>query len=380
MENSSAMLSRMEMLSEEYNKLSQYLMSQPRQTRQSNFQGSHQSELFNPQSETTATFQRSNEFSALQRQITELSNRLQKEYTDRNALEQKYKEKELINTQIISKLKQELRETNNDTEIIKEVIKRLNEQLNRYHIKYGPISSEGESYGGEQSRGQITRASLYKLRALLVAYDEVIKERDGALKSATEGLEKVMVKVDSVTKENEKLHTCLERLTVENPMKGDVAERVAADARILLEERELLMQEVQLVQQKRHQEAGQHQEEVSILRQELEESLSKTSVLSSELSHCREEFSQLEQQCKSMQEQLRNSVTKADHQLAIDECQRLFEHLRSAYNVESGVLKNKYHANKSEKQQLAKHLTDTSTLMQNLTAHVSGLKGSVRIN
>lgn len=379
MTSTSAVLSRLEQLSEEYNRLSQYVISHPRQAQQSSGQGGYQSEIFNPQSETTATLQRNNDLSALHRQISDLSNRLQKECRERKALEQKLKEKELGSTQMIAKLKQEIRESNNDTEIIKDIIKRLNEQLNRYHIKYGPISSEGESHR-DQSRGQITRSNLYKLKALLVAYDELIKERDYALKSATEGLEKVMVKVDSVTKENEKLHTCMERLTVENPMSGDVAERVAADARILLEERELLMQEVQLIQQKRQQEATQHQEEVSILRQELEESLNKTSVMSSDLLHYREECSQLEQQCKSLQEKLKNSVTKAEHQMAVDECQRLFEQLRSAYDMESGDLKNRVHANKSEKHQLAKHLTDTSAAVQTLTAQVSGLKGSLRKN
>lgn len=379
MTGTSAVLSRMEQLSEEYNRLSQYVISHPRQEQQTSTQGGYQSEIFNPQSETTAPLQRNHDLSSLHHQISELSNRLQKEYTERRALEQKLKEKELSSTQMIAKLKQELRESNNDTEIIKDIIKRLNEQLNRYHIKYGPISSEGESHR-EKSRGQITRSSLYKLKALLVAYDELIKERDAALKSATEGLEKVMVKVDSVTKENEKLHTCMERLTVENPMSGDVAERVAADARILLEERELLMQEVQLIQQKRQQEATQHQEEVSVLRQELEESLNKTSVISSDLSHYREECSQLDQQCKSLQEKLKNSVSKAEHQMAVEECQRLFEQLRSAYDMESGNLKNRVHANKSEKQQLAKHLTDTSAVVQTLSAQVSGLKGSLRKN
>lgn len=57
---------------------------------------------------------------------------------------------------------------------------------------------------------------------------------------------------------------------------------------------------------------------------------------------------------------------------------RLFEELRKAYKQESGNMKGKIHAVRSEKQNLAEKLTDTSAYLHGLRGQVLGLKGSLR--
>ncbi|XP_068229773.1 centrosomal protein of 89 kDa-like [Palaemon carinicauda] len=117
---------------------------------------------------------------------------------------------------------------------------------------------------------------------------------------------------------------------------------------------------------------------VSKLQNQLEKSEARNLALSSEIASWKTEFEIQEKKSLGLQEQLKGTVTRQEHQLAVDECQRLFEELRTTYSRESGDLKGRVRAVKHEKKNLAEKLTDSSTHAHNLSVQVSGLKGSLR--
>ncbi|XP_063608079.1 putative leucine-rich repeat-containing protein DDB_G0290503 [Penaeus indicus] len=359
-----AVILRLEQLSREYNILSQLLTTQQRS-------GVSQQ---GASSDNALPSNKDAKISSLEKEVQELTNKIEAQISEKCAVEKALQQKENENTKLIGKLKQEIKDCNNDTEVLKDVIKRLNEQLNRYHLKYGRIREENIG----SIKKDLKHDSIYKLGALLTAYDEIILERDEALKSNLEKFEKLMVNVDAVTAENEKLHQRVKKLQQEAPMGSEEAEMVAADAKLLLEERELLLQEVRTLHQQQQEESISYQQRVAKLQQHLEDSETRVGTLSSELDSLRTEAGQLERQCKKLQQQLQESVSKEEHQIAVDECQRLFEKLRKTYTEESGDLKGKMRAVKQEKQTLAEKLTDSSAHVHNLSVQVSGLKGSLR--
>ncbi|XP_066976412.1 centrosomal protein of 89 kDa-like [Macrobrachium rosenbergii] len=363
MANEQTVVARLEELRREYNILAEYLATQA--TDQSLQQG------ISTQSEEN---EKQLKLIALEQEVKDLSDQVRRLTAEKGVLERTHQETSNENTKTIGRLKQEIKDCMNDTEILKDVVKRLNEQLNRYHLKYGPLKEDRY----EDVSGDISRPSIYKLGALLAAYDEVVNERDTALKLNAEKFEKFMVKVDSITSENEKLHARLERLQKEVPFGSEEAEIVASDARLLLEEREILLQELQNMRQQNQQEISELNAEASKLQNQLEDSEGRNLALSSEITSLKTELEILEKKCLGLQEQLKGTVTRQEHQLAVDECQRLFEELRTAYTQESGDLKGRVRAAKHEKKNLAEKLTDSSTHVHNLSVQVSGLKSSLR--
>ncbi|XP_071535994.1 uncharacterized protein [Panulirus ornatus] len=358
-----ALIARMEQIHQEYNHLSQYLMAQPQQALPG--EGLVYRDIIHEAQSKTEDGNAA--------VVKKLSTQLQELAAEKGALEKALQEQKNENTKVISKLNQELKDWKDDTEVLKDILKRLNEQLNRYHIKYGRLQEDKI----KPITKDISHSSIYKLGALLSAYDELLLERDTTIKTSTEKLEELMLKVDSVTTENEKLCIRLEKLQTEVPLGSEDAEMVAADARLLLEEREILLEELQTLGQQKQQETGDHQNEVTRLKKRLEEYDIRNHRLSSDVDAWKAECVQLEKQCHALQAELRGTVTKQEHQLAVDECQRLFEELRAAYSQDSGNMKGKMRAARQEKKNLAEKLTDTSTHIHNLSGQVSGLKGSL---
>lgn len=359
-----ALIARMEQIHQEYNHLSQYLMAQPQQALPG--EGLVYRDIIHEAQSKTEDGNAA--------VVKKLSTQLQELAAEKGALEKALQEQKNENTKVISKLNQELKDWKDDTEVLKDILKRLNEQLNRYHIKYGRLQEDKI----KPITKDISHSSIYKLGALLSAYDELLLERDTTIKTSTEKLEELMLKVDSVTSENEKLCIRLEKLQTEVPLGSEDAEMVAADARLLLEEREILLEELHTLGQQKLQETGDHQNEVTRLKKRLEEYDIRNHRLSSDVDAWKAECIQLEKQCHALQAELRGTVTKQEHQLAVDECQRLFEELRAAYSQDSGNMKGKMRAARQEKKNLAEKLTDTSTHIHNLSGQVSGLKGSLR--
>ncbi|KAK8743759.1 hypothetical protein OTU49_001252 [Cherax quadricarinatus] len=356
------MIARLEQLCQEYNKLSQCLAAE-----------SHQMHEIEDVSKIQGNMEEMT-VDALKREVKNLNNQLLAHATEKGDLEKAFQEQKNESTKNIGKLNQELKNWKDDTDALKDILKRLNEQLNRYHIKYGPLREEET----RRITKDISRSSIYKLKALLTAYDELLLERDSTVKSTTEKLEKMVLRVNDVVTENEKLHSRLEKLQSEVPLGSEEAEMVAADARLLLEEREILLEEIHILRQQRQQEMVNYQQEVTRLQHQLEEYEIKNQTMSSDLDTWKVECAELEKHCRTLRTELRGTVTKQEHQFAVDECQRLFEELRAVYNQESGNLKGKMKAAKHEKKNLAEKLTDTSTQAHNLSVQVSGLKGSLR--
>ncbi|XP_045595150.1 centrosomal protein of 89 kDa isoform X2 [Procambarus clarkii] len=359
-----AVIARMEEIRQQYNQLAQYLAAQSQQTHHIQDVASQDQ---NDAEEAT--------MDALKREVKNLSNQLHILTAEKATLERTLEEHKNDSTKSIAKMNQELKGWKDDTDVLKDILKRLNEQLNRYHIKHGPLRGEEET---RRITKDISRQSIYKLKALLIAYDELLFERDSTIKSSTEKLEKMMLRVNDVVCENEKLHNRLEKLQSEVPLGSEEAEMVAADARLLLEEREILLQEIQVLRQQRQQEVADSKQEVMRLQDKLEEYEVKNHTLSSDLDTWKVESAQLEKQCRALRAELRGTVSKQEHQFAVDECQRLFEELRAAYDQRSVNLKGKMQAAKHEKKHLAEKLTDTSTHVHSLSVQVSGLKGSLR--
>lgn len=197
-----AVIMRLEQLSREYNILSQLLTTQQRS-------GVSQQ---GASSDNALPSNKDAKISSLEKEVQELTNKIEAQNSEKCAVEKALQQKENENTKLIGKLKQEIKDCNNDTEVLKDVIKRLNEQLNRYHLKYGRIREENIG----STKKDLSHDSIYKLGALLTAYDEIILERDEALKSNLEKFEKLMVNVDAVTAENEKLHQRVQKLQQED--------------------------------------------------------------------------------------------------------------------------------------------------------------------
>ncbi|XP_042243455.1 centrosomal protein of 89 kDa-like isoform X2 [Homarus americanus] len=359
------MIAQMEKLHQEYNQLSQLLVDQSHHPLPS--EGTHVNQVQSSTGEEATV-------DALKREVKNFTNQLRVLTAEKGDLEKALQQKKNESTKYISKLKQELKESKDDIDVLKDILKRLNEQLNRYHIKHGRLREEER----RPITKDITRSSIYKLKSLLTAYDELLLERDDIIKSSTETHETLMLKVDSVTTENEKLHSRLEQLQSAAPIGSEDVGMVASDARLLLEEREILFEEIQTLRQQHQQETTDHYQEVRTLQDTLEELDVKVHSLSSDLNSWKIKSAQLEKQCQAFQTELRDTVTKQEHQLAVDECQRLFEELRLAYSHESGNMRGKMRAVKHEKQDIAEKLTDTSVHAHNLSVQVSGLKGSLR--
>lgn len=352
-----AVVARLEQLYQEYNKLSRFLRTHH-----------NASEV-----EAHATVDII-AVDSLKHQVKSLKKQVEELTTEKSTLEKALQQQKNESIKQIDRLKREVIDLKDDTDVLKDILKRLNEELNRYHIKHGKSSLEETV----SSKKEISHSSLYKFSALVQAYDELLLERDTTIKNNNEKLGDFMVRVDSITAENEKLHARLEKLQSQVPLGAEEAEMVATDARLLLEERELLMEELQQQQQHNKQVDIQYHHQVQTLKQRIEEYELQKHSLTSELGTLKTKCMQFEKKCSSLQNQLQGSVSQQEHQMAVKECERLFEELRKAYKQESGNMRGKIHAVRSEKQDLAEKLTDTSAYVHRLRGQVSGLKGSLR--
>lgn len=353
------MVARMQQLYQEYNKLSHFLR------RHHNVSEDIDDEVLDADVIS---------IDSLKHQVENLNKQVQELTGEKSTLEKALQQHKNESIKQIDKLKREIGDLKDDTDILKDILKRLNEELNRYHIKHGKLPP-GETI---PSKKEMSHSSLYKLSGLLQAYDELILERDTTIKSSNEKLGDFMVQVDSITAENEKLHARVEKFQSQVPLGAEEAEMVAADARLLLEERELLVEELQRQKQHNKQVDAQQQHQIQALKHKIEEYELQNHSLSSELSTWKTKSIQLEKKCSSLHDLLQGSVSQQEHHMAVKECQRLFEELRKTYKQESGNMKGKIHAVRSEKQNLAEKLTDTSAHLHRLRGQVSGLKGSLR--
>ncbi|XP_045133109.1 centrosomal protein of 89 kDa-like isoform X2 [Portunus trituberculatus] len=355
-----AVVARMEHLYREYNKLSHFL------------RGHHvASEDVDGEIHDTADIV---SIDTSKHQVKNLRKQVQDLTSDKSILEKLLQQHKNESIKQIEKLKREVGDLRDDTDVLKDILKRLNEELNRYHIKYGKLPPVETV----PSKKEISHSSLYKLSGLLQAYDELLLERDTTIRNNNEKLGDFMVQVDSITAENEKLHARLEKLQSQVPLGTEEAEMVAADARLLLEERELLVEELQQQKQHNKQVDAQQQHQLQALKHKIEEYELQNHSLSYELGTWKTKCMQLEKKCNSLHDQLQGSVPQQEHHMAVKECQRLFEELRKAYKQDSGNMKGKIHAVRSEKQNLAEKLIDTSACLHRLRGQVSGLKGSLR--
>ncbi|KAK4292114.1 hypothetical protein Pmani_035096 [Petrolisthes manimaculis] len=366
------LIAYLESLQMEYNQLSSRLMAQTCPKAGVTYQPIHSSTPQAPPPDPDYTPE------SLTKRVKFLTQQLKVTCQDKATLEKTLQQQQQENNSKISKLKVEVQGWKDDVVVLKDILKRLNEQLNRYHLKHGKTPDEKFQNITKLSEQDISRSSIHKLSAVLMAYDELLQERDATIKNSAGKLDNLMVRVEAVTSENEDLHTRLERLQTQVPLGAEESDLVASDARLLLEERELLLQEVQALRRQKQQQALDNQHQVRRLREELEESEAVSRAARAEADEWKQDYKKLEEECTDLHTQLHDSIPREEHQQAVQECHRLFDDLRRAYNESSGTLKTKATAATQEKHTLAHKLTDTHTHAHALTLQVSGLKGSLR--
>ncbi|ELT93187.1 hypothetical protein CAPTEDRAFT_223993 [Capitella teleta] len=239
-------------------------------------------------------------------------------------------------------LKKQLMDYKDENDTLKSAVQRHSAELARYHSMFRPLSAvELDELPGLPSKGPKPSwlVNTKYLAPLFVAYDDRLEEKDRLFKQCQGDLEHFKQQIDTVLKENQRLHIRLEQTDVSGPLGMTEWRSLQEQCKLVLEENQLLMEQLDVKENKGRDMHRAHVHE-GICRRFTRDSLSvplvAVSILSKRLVTAEAERSEAEQEVRELKTRL-TDLKKSHDKLAVDNKARpeLEDHL----NTVSGIKK-----------------------------------------
>ncbi|OXA65129.1 Centrosomal protein of 89 kDa [Folsomia candida] len=318
---------------------------------------------------------------ALSREHVELAQTIEK--WKRRCHELRDKNTHFIKLQSVKKQNQALQE---DLDVCKSVVCRLNHELMSSQEKLGILDDTDVDTGlQKQDNNQLEMSEAIqnprtRLFPLLVAYDEVIKEKNETIRGHENTLEHFKTRCREVVNENQDLHKVISDKQGKGTVSVEEWEFLHLNALVVLEENDVLHEKMDLMRNKESVMMRTHEEKVQKLK-------TKVATLNEEREILKEAVTKSENQCKHLFEQqsrlteiFEKRIPLDQHEASVQECKNLFEELKLNYNSERSVLVAKLESAEAEKSRLSGEITELEAANARLQTSLSSYEECLASN
>uniref|UniRef100_A0A3Q2Z212 Centrosomal protein 89 n=1 Tax=Hippocampus comes TaxID=109280 RepID=A0A3Q2Z212_HIPCM len=166
--------------------------------------------------------------------------------------------------------RQQAQELVDENDALKRSVHRLSVELSAYQTKYRPLNKqESSSLSSLPKTGSPPPwlVDMKYLSPLMLAYEDMLNEKDALLRTAEEEVKKLRVHVEEVVKENEKFHHEMAKKT--RGLRQEECHQVQQQAMLVLQENQLLIEQLEALNAKTEAEHSKHLSEVSRVSKQL---------------------------------------------------------------------------------------------------------------
>ncbi|XP_046739133.1 centrosomal protein of 89 kDa [Diprion similis] len=251
------------------------------------------------------------------------------------------------------KLKADKLQLTEDLGLLKNLIYKLNVEIERYQDKLRQEDRNGLQQTDTGTACEVDtidtnkmleswgRVNIHALGPLLDAYQENLSEKDDLIKKYGKEIEEFSGRCKDIVAENEMLHKDIKDLTSKLKSKTEEIEELTRDASVVKEQNDLLMKQVALLKQKLVEIHAVYEKKVESMSRDNEKIHNDFLVCKSELSNIQGKYEILNEGYEKLKHNNERTMPVSVHTAAIDECKRLFEELKSQYELEKQKLVNK---------------------------------------
>lgn len=199
-------------------------------------------------------------------------------------------------------LRKQAQELVDENDGLKMTVHRLNVELSRYQTKFRHLSKE--------------ELDIKYLSPLLLAYEDIMKEKDELNATLKEEMRMFRMRVQEVVKENEELH---QELNKSSAVTSEEWCQLQTQAKLVLEENKLLLEQLEIQQRKAKDSHQEHLQEVSKLTKQLMLLETKTQGQEKELVENREQLEILRAKCRELKTHSDGKIAMEVHKSIVNE-------------------------------------------------------------
>uniref|UniRef100_A0A2K6PLQ5 Centrosomal protein 89 n=1 Tax=Rhinopithecus roxellana TaxID=61622 RepID=A0A2K6PLQ5_RHIRO len=274
-------------------------------------------------------------------------------------------------------LRKQAQELVDENDELKMTVHRLNVELSRYQTKFRHLSKEESlNIEGLPSKGPIPPwlLDVKYLSPLLLAYEDIMKEKDELNATLKEEMRMFRMRVQEVVKENEELH---QELNKSSAVTSEEWRQFQTQAKLVLEENKLLLEQLEIQQRKAKDSHQEHLQEVSKLNKQLMLLETKTQGQEKELVENREQLEILHAKCRELKTHSDGKIAMEVHKSIVNELKSQLQKEEEKERAEMEELMEKLTVLQAQKKSL---LLEKNSLTEQNKALEAELEQAQKIN
>uniref|UniRef100_A0A2K6MSI5 Centrosomal protein 89 n=1 Tax=Rhinopithecus bieti TaxID=61621 RepID=A0A2K6MSI5_RHIBE len=274
-------------------------------------------------------------------------------------------------------LRKQAQELVDENDGLKMTVHRLNVELSRYQTKFRHLSKEESlNIEGLPSKGPIPPwlLDVKYLSPLLLAYEDIMKEKDELNATLKEEMRMFRMRVQEVVKENEELH---QELNKSSAVTSEEWRQFQTQAKLVLEENKLLLEQLEIQQRKAKDSHQEHLQEVSKLNKQLMLLETKTQGQEKELVENREQLEILHAKCRELKTHSDGKIAMEVHKSIVNELKSQLQKEEEKERAEMEELMEKLTVLQAQKKSL---LLEKNSLTEQNKALEAELEQAQKIN
>ncbi|XP_070942078.1 centrosomal protein of 89 kDa isoform X1 [Macaca nemestrina] len=274
-------------------------------------------------------------------------------------------------------LRKQAQELVDENDGLKMTVHRLNVELSRYQTKFRHLSKEESlNIEGLPSKGPIPPwlLDIKYLSPLLLAYEDIMKEKDKLNATLKEEMRMFRMRVQEVVKENEELH---QELNKSSAVTSEEWRQLQTQAKLVLEENKLLLEQLEIQQRKAKDSHQEHLQEVSKLTKQLMLLETKTQGQEKELVENREQLEILRAKCRELKTHSDGKIAMEVHKSIVNELKSQLQKEEEKERAEMEELMEKLTVLQAQKKSL---LLEKNSLTEQNKALEAELERAQKIN
>ncbi|XP_077376253.1 centrosomal protein of 89 kDa isoform X2 [Festucalex cinctus] len=252
--------------------------------------------------------------------------------------------------------RQQAQELVDENDALKRSIHRLSVELSAYQTKYRPLNKQESSrFSSLPKTGSPPPwlVDMKYLSPLMLAYEDMLNDKDALLRTAEEEVKKLRVHVEEVVKENEMFHRQMTKKTV--GLSQEECHQLQQQAILVLQENQLLIEQLEALNAKNEAEHRKRLSEVSRVSKQLMLLETENQRLQEDVDTCKREARQSEREAHTLKTRLEDAVTWEEHCSIAGKLRRQLEHEQSRNRSEvdeAHVLRHKNQSLRADKAEL----------------------------
>ncbi|XP_061621163.1 centrosomal protein of 89 kDa isoform X1 [Phyllopteryx taeniolatus] len=210
--------------------------------------------------------------------------------------------------------RQQAQELVDENDALKRSVHRLSMELSAYQTKYRPLSKQESSRLSSLPKTGSPPPWLVDMKylsPLMLAYEDMLNDKETLLRTAEEEVRKLRVHVEEVVKENERFHCQMAKKT--EGFSQEDCNQVQQQALLVLQENQLLIEQMEALNAKNEDEHSKRLSEVSRASKQLILLEAENQRLREEADKSRREARESEREALAQRTRLKDAITWEEH-------------------------------------------------------------------